>query len=254
MGISRDAAKNRRYWDERADDYQAAHGEFLHGAPMAWGTFRIPEEEVGALGEVGGKDVLELGCGAAQWSIALALAGARPVGLDNSRRQLAHARRGMRRAGLDFPLVHAAAERVPLPDRSFDAILSDHGAMSFADPERSVPECARLLRPGGRLAFCMSTPFRDVCWSERSERVVRTLQAPYFAVGRWEGEGHVEFQLAYGAWIRLFRRHGLGVEDLVELRPPEGARTTYTDYAPLSWARRWPAEHVWVVRRESAER
>lgn len=248
--IGRDAAKNRRYWDEGSDDYQAAHGEALDRAPMAWGTYRIPEEEVGALGAVRGRDVLEYGCGAAQWSIALALAGARPVGLDNSKRQLAHARKGMAAVGVDFPLVHATAERVPWPDESFDLVFCDHGAMSFADPERTVPECARLLRPGGRLVFCMSTPFRDVCWSERSEKVVRTLQEPYFEMRRWEDEGHVEFQLPYGGWIRLFRRHGFAVEDLIELRPPEGARTTYSDYAPLSWARRWPAEHIWVVRRE----
>lgn len=248
--IGRDAAKNRRYWDEGSDAYQARHGAGLERAPMAWGTFRVPEHEVRALGEVRDRDVLELGCGAAQWSIALAHAGAHPVGLDNSCRQLAHARAAMRRAGVDFPLVHASAERVPLPDRAFDTIFADHGAMSFADPERTVPECARLLRPGGRLAFCMSTPFRDVCWSPRSERTVRTLQDPYFGLRRWEDEGHVEFQLPYGEWIRLFRRHGFAVEDLIELRPPEGAGTTYTDYVSLGWARRWPAEHIWVVRRE----
>lgn len=247
--MGRDAAKNRRYWDEGSDAYQDLHGDALARAPMAWGTYRIPEAEVRALGHVRGRDVLEYGCGAAQWSIALALAGARPVGLDNSKRQLAHARRGMAAAGVEFPLVHAPAERVPLPDRSFHLVFCDHGAMSFADPERTVPECARLLRPRGRLVFCMSTPFRDVCWSEGSERVVRTLQDSYFDLRRYEDEGHVEFQLPYGAWIRLFRRHGFAVEDLIELRPPEGARTTYGDYVSLSWARRWPSEHIWVVRR-----
>jgi len=61
-----------------------------HGA--AWGVWQIPEDEIHALGEVAGKDVLELGCGAAQWSIELAGRGARPVGLDLSERQLEHAR------------------------------------------------------------------------------------------------------------------------------------------------------------------
>src|SRR6202011_4439836 len=110
------------------------------------------------LGEVRGKDVLELGCGAAQWSIALALLGARCVGLDNSERQLAHARRLMSEAGVTFPLVHASAEDVPLPAASFDVVFCDHGAMSFADPERTVPEAARLLRPGGLFAFNAESP------------------------------------------------------------------------------------------------
>ena len=59
-----------------------------------------------------------------------------------------------------------------------------------------------------------------------------------------------EFQLTYGDWIRLFRANGLAVEDLIELRPDEDATTTYDDYAPLEWARAFPAEHIWKVRKE----
>jgi ubiquinone/menaquinone biosynthesis C-methylase UbiE len=68
-------------------------------------------------------DVLELGCGAAQWSISLAGLGARPVGLDVSARQLEHARRAMAGAGVDFPLIEASAEDVPLRDGRFDVIF-----------------------------------------------------------------------------------------------------------------------------------
>jgi hypothetical protein len=63
--------------------------------------------------------------------------------------------------------------------------------------------------------------------------------------GQWE---HVEFALGYGDWIRLLRAEGFSVEDLVELRPPEGATTTYEGWS-YAWARRWPAENVWVARR-----
>jgi hypothetical protein len=66
-------------------------------------------------------------------------------------------------------------------------------------------------------------------------------------LGRAESEGMVEFQLGYGAWIRLLRSHGFVVEDLIELRPQPNATTTY-DLAPLEWARRWPAEHIWKAR------
>ena len=69
-----DAAMNRRYWDGYAAEYQRDHGPQLSGG-WRWGTFSVPEEQVGALGpraDLAGADVLELGCGAAQWSIALA--------------------------------------------------------------------------------------------------------------------------------------------------------------------------------------
>jgi hypothetical protein len=57
--------------------------------------------------------------------------------------------------------------------------------------------------------------------------------------------------LTYGDWIRLFRANRLLVEDLIELRPPEGADTTYDDYAPLDWARAFPGEHIWRLRKAS---
>ena len=92
------------------------------------------------LGEVHNRDVLEFGCGGAQWSIALAREGARPVGLDQSRAQLQHARRLQHEAAIVFPLVCASGEAVPLHDATFDIVFCDHGAMSFCDPTVTVPE------------------------------------------------------------------------------------------------------------------
>ena len=83
--------RNRAFWDADADDYQSAHGDVLARHPKAWGVWRIPEDELGVLGDAAGLDVLEYGCGAAQWSIALADDGARAVGLDQSTGQLRHA-------------------------------------------------------------------------------------------------------------------------------------------------------------------
>src|SRR3954451_4845568 len=90
--MSQDDRRNSAFWDGDADGYQAGHGDALADAPLAWGADRVPESELQVLGDTRAKDVLELGCGAAQWSIALARAGARIVGLDVSTRQLAHAR------------------------------------------------------------------------------------------------------------------------------------------------------------------
>jgi len=245
--LSDDAAMNRRYWDGFSDTYQADHGSQLERA-MAWGTFSIPERRVRALGKISGADVLELGCGAAQWSIFLAQRGARVVGLDNSARQLSHARALMSAHGVDFPLVHAPAERVPLPDASFDLVFCDHGAMSYADPRLTVPEVARLLRPGGRLVFNQITPFAAVCWNDELERADESLHYDYFGTDRWDDvNGFVSFELGYGDWIRLFRANGFVVDDLIELRPPKNATSTYRNPADKDWARRWPAEHIWCV-------
>lgn len=250
MGLPRHVRRNRAYWDRTSDAYQRRHGRQLNRRALAWGVWSLPERRVRVLGDVRGKGVLELGCGAAQWSIFLAKHGARPVGVDVSARQLGHAQELAARMGVRVPLVLATAEELPFREGTFDLVLSDHGALGFADPDRAVAEAARVLRTGGHLVFNMRSPLADLCWSPRTGRVGERLQAPYFGMRRFDLGDHVEFQLPYGEWIRLFRRHGLAVEDLVELRPPPEARTTFPDYAPLRWARRWPAENIWKVRKE----
>jgi SAM-dependent methyltransferase len=155
-------------------------------------------------------------------------------------------------AGVEFPLVHAAAESIPLPDASFDVAFCDHGAIgSFADPLLVVPELARLLRPGGLLAFCHFTPFSWVCVGENDE-VHDRLAQDYFGMHRLDdSDGSVHFQLSYGEWIRLFRRSGFTTEALVEVKPEEGAPSTYLTAGETAWARRWPLEEIWKVRKWS---
>jgi len=249
MELTEHALKNRAHWDRTSDEYQAQHGSQLARSPLAWGVWSIPEAELRALGDVAGKDVLEFGCGAAEWSIALARRGARCTGLDNSARQLAHAQRLRSAAGVDVALVHASAEAVPLPNASFDIVFCDHGAMSFADPDRTVPEAARLLRPGGRFAFSAHTPLHFICWNDATDRVGETLQSNYFETTSSDDGSSVVFTRSYGDWIRLFRRNGFAVRDLLEIRAPEGADSSYRDYVDYEWARRWPAEQIWVLDR-----
>ena len=156
----------------------------------------------------------------------------------------------MAAAAVEFPLVHASAEATPFDDASFDVVFSDHGAMSFADPQRSVPEAARLLRPDGLLATCMHTPIVEIAWPPDSEHPSDRLQLDYWALRTIEEHGEpTAFQLPYGGWIRLFRDSGLLVEGLIELRPPANATSTYRDERDRQWARRWPMEHIWRLRR-----
>jgi SAM-dependent methyltransferase len=249
MERSRDSALNRTHWDDKSDEYQSAHGAQLARNPLAWGVWSIPEDDLRVLGDVWAKDVLEFGCGGAQWSIGLAKRGATCVGLDNSQRQLEHARRNQREAGVEFPLVHGPAESVPLPDRSFDIVFCDHGAMSFADPLRTVPEAARLLRSGGLLAFSAETPIHFICWDDASNSVGTALKANYFEERRAGDGSSVCFSLPYGEWIALFRKNGFFIESLIELRPSQGATTSYREFVGFDWAYAWPAEQIWRVRR-----
>jgi SAM-dependent methyltransferase len=244
------ATFNRDAWNADADDYQARNAATLEsGGGMAWGVWQIPEAELNVLGEVRDRDILEFGCGAAQWSIALSRLGARPVGLDLSERQLEHARRLMVEAGVDFPLIHASAERVPLPAASFDIVFCDHGAMTFADPYLTVPEAARLLRPGGLFAFNHGSPILSIAWAADAERAGDRLVVDYFGMHRFDYGDSIDFNLPYGEWIRLFRANDFEIEDMIEPRPAPDATSTYRDEVERDWSRRWPAESIWRLRR-----
>jgi len=244
-----DVARNRQAWNAISDEYQREHHDQLAVDEIVWGGWSIPERELNALDNVAGQDVLELGCGAAQFSIKLARLGARVVGVDVSSQQLGHARRLMEEAGVDFPLVEASATNVPLPDSAFDLVFCDHGGMTWADPYRTIPEAARLLRAGGLLVFNMSTAFVMVT-TDQQTGATETLHRDYFGMHRDEEDwGATGFQLPYGEWIRLLRANDFEVEALLELRPPEGATTTYGEWVSPEWARRWPSENIWKARK-----
>jgi SAM-dependent methyltransferase len=245
---------NRQGWDLFADEYQRINAgqiaEQARTGDIAWGLWAIPESTLDVLGEVEGKDVLEMGCGGGQWSMALARRGARPTGVDLSGRQLEHARRLMEEMGISFPLVQASAEQVPFAESSFDVVFADHGAFSFADPTRTVPEAARVLRRGGLLAFSHVSPVYAIATPVDADHAGDRLVYDYFGLQRQEEpDGIINFNLPYGEWIALFRRCGLVVEDLIEPRPEAGAKSTYRDAEDVSWSRRWPSECIWRARK-----
>ena len=150
---------------------------------------------------------------------------------------------------VSFPVIHASAENVPLPDATFDIVFCDHGAMTFADPYRTVPEAARLLRPSGLFAFNHHTPIESIAWPLDGDRVSDRFVVPYFGMHRLDDGETTTFQLPYGEWIRLFHENRFEVEDLIELRPADGVGSSYRDDEELAWARRWPAEEIWRVRK-----
>jgi len=244
--------RNREHWDELAREFVEAGEKSWANETPSWGIWGVPESEVGMLPpDLGGKDAIELGCGTAYVSAWMARRGARVVGIDNSEAQLATARRLQREHGLEFLLLHGNAEQVPYPDASFDFAISEYGACLWADPHRWVPEAARLLRPGGRLAFLTNSFLLTLCAPEQdgipaTDRLVR----PAFGMHRleWPDDTSVEFHLSHGDWIRLLRNSGFEIEALVEVRPSENAVTRYP-FVTLEWSRRWPCEEAWKVRK-----
>ena len=107
-----------------------------------------------------------------------------------------------------------------------------------------------MLRSGGILAFNVSSPLLCICYDEETETTDAALHRSYFELGlAAEDDGAATYELTDGDWIRLLRANGLSVEALFELRPPDGATTTYGDYVFPEWAAQWPGEHLWKARK-----
>ena len=154
--------ENRAAWDAKAGRDESTGERNWAGQP-AWGLWAIPEEQVGFFPDLDGRDVLENGCGTGYVSAWVSRLGGRPVGLDNSAAQLATAHRLQLDHDLSFPLVHGIAEHLPFQDESFDVVLNEYGAAIWADPYRWIPEAARVLRPGGELAFLGNSTLLMLC-------------------------------------------------------------------------------------------
>jgi SAM-dependent methyltransferase len=249
--LTDDVARNRDLWTRTNAEYTDREAARQWSQEeITWGVWGVPERELRVLPDVAGTDVLELGCGTAYVSAWLARRGARVVGLDVTPAQLETARRCQAEHGLEFSLVEASAEDVPLADASFDLVVSEYGASIWCDPARWVPEAARLLRPGGPLVFLRNSTLVILCMPDEGPAEERLLR-PQFGMYRleWPGEG-VEFHLGHGEWIRLLRSSGFEIENLVEIQAPPDAEThPVYDYVDADWGRRWPAEEIWVARK-----
>jgi ubiquinone/menaquinone biosynthesis C-methylase UbiE len=243
--------QNVARWTEANAEYTDAQAETAWAQEeIKWGVWETPESDLDVLGDVAGLDIVELGCGTAYFSAWLARRGARVVGGDPTPAQLATARRMQQQTGLEFPLVDATGENVPLPDDSFDLVLSEYGASIWADPYQWIPEAARLLRPNGRLVFLRNSTLVSLCMD--LDGITTGLVRPLRDLNKieWPDTKEVEFHLPPGKLIDVLCDNDFHVERMIELYAPEGREThTYYKWVTAEWARQWPHEEVWVARR-----
>jgi SAM-dependent methyltransferase len=229
---------NRRDWDRTADEYQAEHGPFLRDVGFVWSPEGLDEAEAGLLGDVRGRRVLEVGCGAGQCARWLRSQGASVVGLDVSFRQLQHSRRIDQDTGIAVPAVCATATGVPLADACFDLACSAFGALPFvSDVDVVMREVARVLRPGGRWVFAVTHPVRWVFPDDPTPSgmsVVRSYfdRTPYVETDDAGNPSYVEHHHTLGDWVRAAAGSGFAVEDLVEPPWPAGHHRVWGAWGP----------------------
>ena len=217
----------RRAWNAVSEWYQrkvTISLEDVHYGPISPG-----ERELGLLGDVSGRRVLELGCGGGQNSIVLSKWGAHVTGLDVSERQLDHARKLAEEEKVDVRFLHRSMEDLaPLARQRFDIVLSSHALQFVEDWSRVFREINTVLNPEGLFVFAMSHPvLSSGRWTIMEGRKVFVLR-DYFddapEIETWVGEAQEKIEIPlYHHTVQdtfdLLLESGFRVERIVEPKP-----------------------------------
>jgi demethylmenaquinone methyltransferase/2-methoxy-6-polyprenyl-1,4-benzoquinol methylase len=133
-------ARVRAMFDSIAPRYDLMNRLMTFGLDQVW-----RRGAVGALALPEGALVLDLACGTGDLSRLALGRGYRVVGADLSAGMLAA-------NGAATPLVEADGSRLPFAAGAFDGLVCGYALRNFTDLAATLGECARVLRPGGRLS------------------------------------------------------------------------------------------------------
>ncbi len=242
---------SRYWWDLDADDYQDEHGAFLGDVDFVWCPEGVREADARLLGEVRGKRILELGCGAAAAARWLEGQGADVVAMDLSAGMLRQAREAEERSGVRVPLVQADALALPFASGAFDIVCTAFGAIPFvADSGALMQEVARVLRPGGAWVFSITHPMRWIFLDEPGPEGLVAVH-PYFDRRPYVEEDaagvptYVEQHRTLGDRIREVVAAGFVLTDVVEPEWPAGHEQIWGQWSPLR-GRLFPGTAIFV--------
>jgi len=146
-----------------------------------------------------GQRILDVATGTGLVASGLVRRGATVVALDQSEHMLARARKRAGDAAMTF--VQGEAERLPFPDRSFDALTFTYLLRYVDDPAATMRELARVVKPGGRIGMVefgvpRSPPLRAL-WRVHTRAGLpalgRLVSPAWYEVGRFLGPNIEEF-------------------------------------------------------------
>jgi ubiquinone/menaquinone biosynthesis C-methylase UbiE len=243
----------RSAWNAIAAAYQERHKistDIVHYGP------RMPsEDDLGLVGDVRGKRVLEIGCGGGQCAIGFAKRGALAVGKDLSDEQVAFARELAAREGVEARFYQGSVEELPeFPDESQDVVFSAYALSYVADIESCFSEVRRVLRPGGVFVFSCDHPLANVISEQGPPWVVKRSYWDAEQVWPWQEENASAVMRSYyrpvSEIFECLTGAGLVVERILEPQPVEHTKdTSWDDSFPLEKLKMVPATVIFKARK-----
>jgi SAM-dependent methyltransferase len=153
---------------QQALSFGSAASAYERGRPS------YPPDAIDWLLPPGAQTVLDLGAGTGKLTARLVERGLDVVAVD----PIAEMLELLSDSLPNTPALLGTAEGIPLADNSVDAVLVAQ-AWHWVDPERAVPEAARVLRPGGRLGLVWNTRDERLGWVKDLGRIIGHEHDPF---------------------------------------------------------------------------
>lgn len=131
---------------------------WAHFAPLEAITTPAAAQLVKRAAIHSGQRVLDVACGTGVVAVTAARIGAQVTALDLTPELLERARENARIAEVSIEYHEGDAEKLPFPNASFDAVLSQFGHIFAPRAELALSEMLRVLKPGGTIAFSTWPP------------------------------------------------------------------------------------------------
>jgi Methylase involved in ubiquinone/menaquinone biosynthesis len=229
------------WWESWSETFQQAFAEAETEVGVAFGPGVPDGDDLGLLGDIAGKRAIELGCGGAQFGLALSKAGAEVTGVDIAEEQLAHARDLAAEHDEQIEFIEASVTNISMiEDGSYDLAFSAFAFQWVEDLRSCFSEAHRVLNPGGRLVFSVDHPLYRCLDPETGE-----LKTSYF-----DDSPRREYSEEFDTEMVIYRRTvsdivaallktGFSIEALREpgYEDPDSYESEYGSFQPDRMAR-----------------
>lgn len=210
------------------------------------------------IGDVSGKEILDLGCGEGGYSRELSKKGADVVSVDCSEVLIEYARNQARLSNFNIQHhIRNSNDLYGIENEIFDIVLCSMMLMDCEDLDGTIKEVVRVLKPSGKLFVSVLHP----CFNGNHEEGIgrqgkginrEVVVKNYFHPIKWEaplpqGSNKVIWRpRTLEDYVKTFVKHGLTIIDLNEPRPTmEQSEIS----VPIAWLQKIPLFLFWELHK-----
>jgi len=223
----------KKWWEENAKYFQE---KINIGAGAEYGPGAPNEKHLKLLGNLKGKEILEIGCGGAQCSVFFAKQGAKVTGIDISKEQLKFARKLIEKNKVKVDLIQGSFQDLrKIKSSSKDIVFSAYALQYSPDLLSVFRQVMKILRKGGLFVFSFNHPIWDLLDYKNLK-----IRNSYFDTGKHSNKGSsgkfVIYTRTLSEIYNNLLKTGFFVEQIIEpdsrKRYPDDACYGVWDYKP----------------------